>query len=110
MPPVLTDGLAGPLRRCCTSATIGVICGSCFLTAPYRCLYHPSQANLLCAGRLIHTDRGAFGAVRVMVNTNQMGEAAGTAAVLALRAGVPVAAVDTEALRRSLADGGSVVL
>lgn len=81
-----------------------------FYQVPYRCLYHPSRPNLLCAGRMLHTDRGAFGAVRVMVNTNQLGEAAGTAAVLALRAGGPVAAVDPVALRRALADGGSVVL
>ncbi len=56
-----------------------------FYQVPYRCLFHPSRPNLLCAGRMIHTDRGAFGAIRVMVNTNQMGEAAGTAAVLALK-------------------------
>jgi len=59
---------------------------------------------------MIHTDRGAFGAIRIMVNCNQMGEAAGVAAVLALRGGIPVAAVDPTVLRRTLVDGGSIVL
>lgn len=81
-----------------------------FYQVPYRCLFHPTRPNLLCAGRMIHTDRGAFGAIRVMVNTNQMGEAAGTAAVLALRGNGQVAQVDPAALRRALADGGSLVL
>lgn len=81
-----------------------------FYQVPYRCLYHPSRPNLLSAGRMIQTDRGAFGAIRVMVNTNQMGEAAGTAAVLALRGSGRVAEVDPTALRRTLADGGSLVL
>jgi len=43
-------------------------------------------------------------------NTNQTGEAAGTAAVLALRGSGSVATVDPSALRRSLSDGGSIVL
>ncbi len=80
-----------------------------FYQIPYRCQFHPTRPNLLCAGRMIHTDRGAFGAVRVMVNTNQTGEAAGVAAVLALRGGVSVAAVEPAALRKVLADGGSIV-
>ena len=81
-----------------------------FYQVPYRCLVHPTRPNLLCAGRMIQADRGAFGAVRVMVNTNQMGEAAGTAAVLALRGSGSVAQVDPGVLRRTLADGGSIML
>lgn len=81
-----------------------------FYQIPYRCLYHPSFANLLFAGRMICADRGAFGAVRVMVNLNQTGEAAGVAAALAARDGIPVSAVDSTRLRRQLADGGSIIL
>ncbi len=77
---------------------------------PYRCLHHPAVSNLLSAGRMICTDRGAFGAIRVMVNLNQVGEAAGVAAALAVRNGCPVGQVDPAALRRSLADGGSIIL
>jgi hypothetical protein len=62
------------------------------------------------AGRVLDADREAFGGVRVMVNMNQTGEAAGVASALALANKVPVAKVDTGELRRTLADGGSVVL
>ncbi len=81
-----------------------------FYQIPYRCLYHPTRPNLLFAGRMICTDRGAFGAIRVMVNLNQTGEAAGTAAALALKQNITVEMVDPQELRESLADGGSVML
>ena len=81
-----------------------------YYQVPYRCLHHRSVSNLLSAGRMISTDRGAFGAVRVMVNLNQTGEAAGVAAALAARGSGQVGTVDPSALRRTLADGGSVIL
>jgi len=45
-----------------------------------------------------------------MVNCNQTGEAAGTAAFLALDAGVPVAEVDTAKLRKTLSDRGALII
>ncbi len=66
--------------------------------------------NLLMAGRMIDADVQAHAAIRVMVNMNQTGEAAGVAAVLAMRAGQPVGELDPEAVRRELAAGGSVVI
>lgn len=81
-----------------------------FYQIPYRCLHHPSLANLLFAGRMICADRSAFGAIRVMVNLNQTGEAAGVAAALAVRDGCPVGAVDPELLRSQLTAGGSIML
>ncbi len=83
--------------------------GPDFYQIPYRCLVPQNAENLLVAGRLLDADREAYGGLRVMVNMNQTGEAAGTAAALALRAGLPVALVDTALLRRTLADGGSLV-
>ncbi len=77
---------------------------------PLRCLVPGGYDNLLLAGRMLDADRTAFGAVRVQVNTNQMGEAAGVAACQALSAGVPVAEVDAETVRRELARGGSIIL
>jgi len=44
--------------------------------------------------------------VRVMVNMNQTGEAAGTAACLAINSNRSVAEIDTAALRSELARGG----
>ena len=55
-----------------------------FYQIPYRRMVPGKYENLLAAGRIIDADKGAFGAIRVMVNTNRTGEAAGTAAWLAL--------------------------
>jgi hypothetical protein len=81
-----------------------------FYQIPYRTLVPAGARNVLIAGRCIDTDQGAHGAVRVMVNTNQMGEAAGLAAAMACTSGRDVGEVDTDALRRTMAEVGLVVL
>ncbi len=82
-----------------------------FYQIPYRSLLPRGFRNLLVAGRIIGTDKGAFGAVRVVINCNQTGEAAGAAAALALDAGCPVNEIDTSRLRRTLASkNGSVII
>lgn len=80
-----------------------------FYQIPYRSLVPQGSRNVLVAGRMIDTDRGAHGATRVMVNTNQTGEAAGTAAYLALEAGADVAQVDAQKLRSTLKDHGAII-
>lgn len=82
-----------------------------FYQIPYRCLLPQGTRNVLAAGRLIDADRGAYGAVRVMVNCNQTGEAAGVAAYLACQNGsADVAAVAAADLRRKLSEGGSIII
>jgi hypothetical protein len=81
-----------------------------FYQIPYRSLVPRGTVNLLVAGRLADADRGAYGAIRVMVNTNQTGQAAGTAAVLALQRSQEVDAVEPDALRKSLSDQGAIIL
>ena len=81
-----------------------------FYQIPYRCLVPKGAKNVLVAGRLLDADRAAYGAARVMVNGNQTGEAVGTAGYLALRDGVDAGEVDYRKLRRTLADGGSVII
>ena len=81
-----------------------------FYQIPYRSLVPRGAANVLVAGRCLDADEGAFGALRVMINCSQTGEAAGTAAWLALDSDRDVADVDTEALRRSLRERGAIVL
>ena len=81
-----------------------------FYQIPYRCLVHRRLPNVIMAGRMIAADAGAYGAIRVMVNLNQAGEAAGVAACLAANQGRHVADVDAGALRDALHAGGSVVL
>ncbi len=81
-----------------------------FYQIPYRSLLPVTdQDNVLCAGRMIDADEGAFGAVRVMINLNQCGEAAGVAAALAVQKGVSADSVDAKLLRDALMDGGSIV-
>ncbi len=53
---------------------------------------------------------GAFGAVRVMVNCNQTGEAAGVACTLAAEDNLAVSDVFVELLRKKLREGGSMVV
>lgn len=81
-----------------------------FYQVPYRSLVPVGFENLLVAGRCLDADKGAFGAVRVQVNCNQMGEAAGAAAALARKTGAGFPAVDSGALRQSLEEGGAAVV
>ena len=81
-----------------------------FYQIPYRALVPRGSTNVLACGRLIDADEGAFGALRVMVNCNQTGEAAGAAAVLAARAGIGVAEIDPAALRTALREQGCRVV
>lgn len=81
-----------------------------FYQIPYRCLVPPKYDNLLLAGRMIDADKGAYGAIRVMVNMNQTGEAAGVAAWLAVDSGTAAPEVDVARLRKTLASGESIVL
>ena len=76
---------------------------------PYRCLVPRRSRNLLVAGRLTDADREAYGAIRVMVNCNQLGEAAGVACALARDAGLDVASVPPAELRDALKAGGSAL-
>lgn len=83
-----------------------------FYQIPFRALLPADQrhGNLLIAGRMLDADEGAYGALRVMVNMNQTGEAAGVAAYLALSAGATVGQIDTLLLRKTLQDGGSIII
>lgn len=51
---------------------------------PYRAIVPENSENVLCAGRMVDCSRDAYGALRVMINCNQMGEAAGRAAANAV--------------------------
>lgn len=81
-----------------------------FYQIPYRSLVPEGYDNLLLCGRSVDADVGAFGAVRVMVNMNQTGEAAGVAAYTALDTGKSVQQIDVALLRKQLAQGGSIIL
>jgi hypothetical protein len=81
-----------------------------FYQIPYRSLVPQGTTNVLVAGRCLDADDGAFGAARVMVNTGQMGQAAGAAAWLALDSDRGVADIDAGKLRTLLARQGMIML
>ncbi|WP_052487364.1 FAD-dependent oxidoreductase [Gordoniibacillus kamchatkensis] len=82
-----------------------------FYQIPFRSLLPKGPyGNVLAAGRMLDADEEAFGGVRVMVNMNQTGEAAGVAAYLALSASQRVHDVDVPTLRRTLTAGGSLII
>jgi hypothetical protein len=77
---------------------------------PFRTLVQRKIPNFIAAGRMINADAGAFGAIRVMVNLNQLGEAAGVAAYMAINKRKPVWEINTAELRTLLIEGGSASL
>jgi len=81
-----------------------------FYQVPYRSIVPGHLPNLLVAGRMLDADPIAHAAVRVMVNMNQTGEAAGVASVLAMRTTGDVRTINTDQLRHDLATGGSIVI
>jgi hypothetical protein len=69
---------------------------------PYRSLVPQKVANLLVAGRCHSATRGAHASTRVTVTAMAMGEAAGCAAALSLRAKTDVAALSGTRVREQL--------
>jgi hypothetical protein len=81
-------------------------CGDCY-DIPYRSLLPTKVDNLLVAGRCISTTHEAMGAIRVMATCMAMGEAAGRAANMAVRASVSPSAINVQRLREELAARGA---
>lgn len=78
--------------------------------APYRMMLINEVENVLVAGRMIYCEHGAFTALRVRINLNQLGEAAGVASYLALECKNNVKKIDIHKLKSLLQSGGSIVL
>ena len=80
-----------------------------FYQIPFATLVLNRWQNVIPAGRMVNADEGAFGALRVMINANQMGEAAGTACALCLDMDVSVQSLDGIRVREALRKGGSAL-
>jgi hypothetical protein len=76
---------------------------------PYGCMVPRELGGLLVAGRAISATHEASASSRLSPTCQALGEAAGAAAALAVRAGVPPAEVDVAALRADLAEQGALV-
>ena len=73
---------------------------------PYRSLLPKGVEQLLIAGRCVSADSTAAGAIRVMPPCMGMGQAAGTAAAMAVKEKCTVREVDTARLRQLLKENG----
>jgi hypothetical protein len=76
---------------------------------PYRCLVPKRLDGLLVAGRCVSATREALGAIRLTAPAMAMGQAAGTAAALAVRAGCAPRRVDVSLLRAELRKAGAIL-
>jgi len=76
---------------------------------PFGALLPEEYDNLLMAGRCISTTHRAFASYRVMGTCMATGEAAATAAIIALETDSHPANVDVSSLRRRLSEDGAIV-
>ena len=76
---------------------------------PFRCLLPKKIENLLVAGRCISTTYEAHSSIRVMGPCMAMGQAAGTAAALAVNKKITPRQLDVQELRRTLLEQGVIL-
>jgi len=76
---------------------------------PFGCLLPKGTTNLLVAGRCLSATREAHGSARVMGTCMGMGQAAGTAAAMAIASGVSLRELPVAVLRDRLVAQGAVL-
>lgn len=81
-----------------------------FYQIPLRSLVPHKFDNLILAGRMLDASILAFSGIRVMVNMNQLGEAAGVATYIALHQNKSVRNVLALDVRNELRKGGSIII
>jgi len=74
---------------------------------PYRCLLPKDIDNLLTAGRCISSDRGANGSLRIIPTCMATGQAAGTAAAMAVKGKTKPGEIKGEKVREILISQGA---
>ena len=80
-----------------------------FYQVPLRSLIPPGFNNLMLAGRMFDAGSVAFSGIRVMVNMNQLGEAAGVTSYLALNQKKSIPDINPTDVRNELKKGGSLI-
>ena len=81
-----------------------------FYQIPLRSMVPEKYENLILAGRMLDASPIAFSGIRVMVNMNQAGEAAGVTAYLALQQDKSIQNVSSGDVRNELSRGGSIII
>ena len=82
---------------------------ACVYNIPYRSLLPESIDNLLVAGRCISADHRAHHATKEIPPCMATGQAAGTAAALAMAGRTSVQAVDVPTLQQKLREAGAIL-
>ena len=73
---------------------------------PYSCMYNKNFDNMLAAGRIISCDRDGWEVTRVIPVAALTGEAAGTAAAIAVKDDKAVFDIDIKKLQQTLKNNG----
>lgn len=81
-----------------------------FYQIPLRSLIPLKHDNLMLAGRMLDAAIIAYSGIRVMVNMNQVGEAAGVTSYLALQQNKKIKEVPSQQVRAELKKGGSIII
>ncbi len=76
---------------------------------PYRMLLPRGVEGIVLAGRCASANQRAFGSIRVSATCMVMGQAAGTAAATAAKAGVPPREIDVGELQAQLLQDGALL-
>ena len=76
---------------------------------PYRCMLAKGVEGLLVTGRAISATHEASASARIGATSMALGQAAGTAAALAMLDGISLAELDVAELRRVLELEGAIV-
>jgi len=83
--------------------------GEGFYGIPYRCLLPEITPNLLMAGKCFSADFEAHASARVQATSMAMGQAAGTAAALAVQKKIDPVELNPDILRDGVYDGGGLL-
>ena len=83
-------------------------CGPIF-EVPFGCMFAPDIVNMAAVGRNISSDDDLWDIMRCYPGAVTTGQAAGTAAALALETGVDFDKVDISLLQKTLADDGVII-
>jgi hypothetical protein len=81
-----------------------------FYQVPLRSLIPKKSENIIVAGRMLDASPVSFSGIRVMVNMNQLGEAAGVTSYIALNQDKIIKDVNCAEIRNELSKGGSAVI
>jgi len=79
----------------------------CLHDIPYRCIYSKNIDNLLMGGTCISADDVAYSSIVDMPTCLNTGQAAGTAAALAVKTGVTARNLDVKLLQKTLLNQGA---